>query len=136
MTIDQAAEAKPDTRTCSCHSDDAPVPCPRKFAYASLLARSGLKRGQKRPCAAEHFRETFLRVGLIAPDTEFNRRAAAYAKAAVLYFRNMERSKACGAASDAAVSSLPQPALDAPRALPGVPAALRPPAPSVPHLTR
>lgn len=29
---DQAAEAKPDTRTCSCHPDDAPVPCPRKFA--------------------------------------------------------------------------------------------------------
>lgn len=28
----QAAEAKPDTRTCSCHPDDAPIPCPRKFA--------------------------------------------------------------------------------------------------------
>lgn len=29
---DQPAEAKEDTRTCSCHPDDAPVPCPRKFA--------------------------------------------------------------------------------------------------------
>lgn len=28
----QAAEATPDTRTCTCHPDDAPVPCPRKFA--------------------------------------------------------------------------------------------------------
>jgi hypothetical protein len=33
MTMDdQAAEAKPDTRTCCCHPDDRPVPCPRKFA--------------------------------------------------------------------------------------------------------
>lgn len=98
--------------------------------------RSGLKRGQKRPCASEHFRETFLRVGLIAPDTDFNRRAAAYAKAAALYFRNMERSRACGAASDEAVSLSPQPALDAPLALPAVPAALRLTAPSAPHLPR
>lgn len=30
--MDQAAEAKPDTRTCTCHPDDAPTPCPRKFA--------------------------------------------------------------------------------------------------------
>lgn len=30
--MDQAAEAKMDTRTCTCHPDDAPVPCPRKFA--------------------------------------------------------------------------------------------------------
>lgn len=30
--IHGAAEAKPDTRTCTCHPDDAPVPCPRKFA--------------------------------------------------------------------------------------------------------
>lgn len=30
--MDQAAEAKPDTRTCCCHPDDAPIPCPRKFA--------------------------------------------------------------------------------------------------------
>jgi hypothetical protein len=30
--MDQAAEAKPDTRTCTCHPDDAPIPCPRKFA--------------------------------------------------------------------------------------------------------
>lgn len=29
---DQATEAKPDTRTCTCHPDDRPVPCPRKFA--------------------------------------------------------------------------------------------------------
>lgn len=30
---DQRAEAKKDTRTCSCHPDDnPPVPCPRKFA--------------------------------------------------------------------------------------------------------
>lgn len=29
---DQATEAKPDTRTCTCHPDDAPVPCTRKFA--------------------------------------------------------------------------------------------------------
>lgn len=26
------AEAKADTRKCTCHPDDAPVPCPRKFA--------------------------------------------------------------------------------------------------------
>lgn len=30
--MDQAAEAKPDTRKCTCHPDDAPIPCPRKFA--------------------------------------------------------------------------------------------------------
>jgi hypothetical protein len=30
--MDQAAEAKPDTRTCTCHPDDRPAPCPRKFA--------------------------------------------------------------------------------------------------------
>lgn len=30
--IDQAVEIVPDTRTCNCHPDDAPVPCPRKFA--------------------------------------------------------------------------------------------------------
>lgn len=30
--MDQAAEAKEDTRTCTCHPDDAPIPCPRKFA--------------------------------------------------------------------------------------------------------
>lgn len=28
----EAKEAKEDTRTCSCHPDDAPAPCPRKFA--------------------------------------------------------------------------------------------------------
>lgn len=27
-----SAMAHPDTRTCTCHPDDAPVPCPRKFA--------------------------------------------------------------------------------------------------------
>jgi len=26
------AEAKADTRTCTCHPDDRPVPCQRKFA--------------------------------------------------------------------------------------------------------
>jgi len=30
--MEQAAEAKADTRTCCCHPDDAPIPCPRKFA--------------------------------------------------------------------------------------------------------
>jgi hypothetical protein len=30
--MDQAAEAKPDTRKCMCHPDDRPVPCPRQFA--------------------------------------------------------------------------------------------------------
>jgi hypothetical protein len=30
--MDQAAEAKPDTRTCTCHPDDRPNPCTRKFA--------------------------------------------------------------------------------------------------------
>ena len=30
--MDQAAGAKPDTRECTCHPDDAPRPCPRKFA--------------------------------------------------------------------------------------------------------
>lgn len=30
--MDQAAESKADTRTCTCHPDDAPTPCPRKFA--------------------------------------------------------------------------------------------------------
>jgi len=29
---DQAKEAKADSRTCTCHPDDAPVPCTRKFA--------------------------------------------------------------------------------------------------------
>lgn len=32
QTMDQAAEAKPDTRTCTCHPDDRPEPCPRRFA--------------------------------------------------------------------------------------------------------
>jgi hypothetical protein len=50
---------------------------PRKRKKSKL---SGLKRGQKRISAVKHFRETFLRIGLIAPDTEFNRRAAAYAQ--------------------------------------------------------
>lgn len=27
-----ASEAKADTRVCTCHPDDAPVPCPRKYA--------------------------------------------------------------------------------------------------------
>lgn len=31
--MDQSpAEAQPDTRNCTCHPDDAPVPCTRKFA--------------------------------------------------------------------------------------------------------
>lgn len=30
--MDQAAEAKPDTRTCTCHPDDRPDPCTRRFA--------------------------------------------------------------------------------------------------------
>ena len=30
--MDQAAEAKADTRTCTCHPDDRPEPCTRKFA--------------------------------------------------------------------------------------------------------
>lgn len=30
--MDDAVEAKADTRTCTCHPDDAPSPCPRKFA--------------------------------------------------------------------------------------------------------
>jgi hypothetical protein len=30
--MDQAAEAKADTRTCTCHPDDRPNPCTRKFA--------------------------------------------------------------------------------------------------------
>lgn len=30
--IHGTAEAQEDTRTCSCHPDDAPVPCQRKFA--------------------------------------------------------------------------------------------------------
>ncbi len=28
----EVAEAKPDTHTCTCHPDDRPIPCPRKFA--------------------------------------------------------------------------------------------------------
>lgn len=28
----RAARAAPDTRTCTCHPDDRPIPCPRKFA--------------------------------------------------------------------------------------------------------
>lgn len=30
--MDQAAEANEDKRKCTCHPDDAPIPCPRKFA--------------------------------------------------------------------------------------------------------
>lgn len=30
--MDQAADAKTDTRTCTCHPEDRPEPCPRKFA--------------------------------------------------------------------------------------------------------
>jgi hypothetical protein len=32
INMDQAAPTKSDTRTCCCHPDDAPIPCPRKFA--------------------------------------------------------------------------------------------------------
>lgn len=32
VTEMEACLAPPDTRTCTCHPDDAPVPCPRKFA--------------------------------------------------------------------------------------------------------
>ena len=28
----EACLAVPDTRKCTCHPDDAPIPCPRKFA--------------------------------------------------------------------------------------------------------
>lgn len=30
--MDQSAEAKEDTRKCTCHPDDRPEPCTRKFA--------------------------------------------------------------------------------------------------------
>lgn len=30
--MDQASEAEEDTRACSCHPDDRPAPCTRKFA--------------------------------------------------------------------------------------------------------
>lgn len=30
--MDQPAEAKEDTRSCSCHPWDAPIPCPGKHA--------------------------------------------------------------------------------------------------------
>lgn len=54
--------------------------------------RSGLKRGQKRIPAEVQFRETYLRLGLIAPDTEFNRRAAAYAAETARYFRDVAKA--------------------------------------------
>lgn len=99
--------------------------------------RSGLKRGQKRIPAEVTFRETYLRLGLIAPDTEFNRRAAAYAKETARYFRDLGRSKACWEASGAE-AGLGHPRADRsqagsaafPRPVP------RPTAPSVPHQTR
>lgn len=30
--MDEAAEAQTDTRKCTCHPDDRPIPCTRKFA--------------------------------------------------------------------------------------------------------
>jgi hypothetical protein len=92
----------------------------------------GLKRGQKRLSAAEHFRETFLRVGLIAPDTEFNRRAAAYAQESARMAQRRPPSEAFDG-----VGLCPRPAADVLRATPAQPRpALRSTAPAGPHPTR
>jgi hypothetical protein len=33
MNTTGCAEAKPDTRSCTCHPDERPSPCERKHAY-------------------------------------------------------------------------------------------------------
>ena len=36
--MSEAAEAKTDTRTCTCFPGEGPVPCPRKFALTHCMA--------------------------------------------------------------------------------------------------
>lgn len=44
---DQACEAKPDTRTCTCHPDDRPEPCERKFATRDCWRSAVLAETQR-----------------------------------------------------------------------------------------
>jgi hypothetical protein len=56
---DLAAEAKADTRTCTCYPGEGPIPCTRKFAsrecwQAAVLAETqqlivGLKNRDRQP---------------------------------------------------------------------------------------
>lgn len=70
MTI-QAAEAKPDTRTCACHPDDRPEPCPRKFAthhcwraavYDETKAHIVQLKGSDRNSVEQEMLNYFMRV--------------------------------------------------------------------------
>ncbi len=69
--MDQAAEAKPDTRACTCHPDDAPVPCPRKFAthhcwraavYAEVREGVVALKGKDRNTIEQEFLNHLMRV--------------------------------------------------------------------------
>jgi hypothetical protein len=61
---DQAVKAETDTRTCTCHPDDRPEPCQRKFATNhcwrsavyndARLAVIGLKNRDRSPAEQEH----------------------------------------------------------------------------------
>lgn len=68
MTMtDKAAEAKVGTRPCTCHPDDRPQPCPRKFAthhcwraavyvetIEAIVALKGSDRTQREQMLLDH----------------------------------------------------------------------------------
>lgn len=46
MNVDQA-EAKTDTRTCTCYPGEGPLPCPRKFALRDCWRAAVLEETQR-----------------------------------------------------------------------------------------
>jgi hypothetical protein len=69
--MDQAAEAKPDTRTCTCHPDDRPDPCPRQFATSHCWRAAVYKdvrdgvialKGRDRSTSEQEFLNHLMRV--------------------------------------------------------------------------
>lgn len=68
---DQVADAKPDTRTCTCHPDDRPEPCTRKFAtshcwraavYLETRETIVSLKGRDRNTAEQEFLHHLMRV--------------------------------------------------------------------------
>lgn len=71
MDVDQVVEAKADTRTCTCHPDDRPVPCTRKFAtshcwraavYQETRDAIVLLKNRDRSTAEQEFLSHLMRV--------------------------------------------------------------------------
>jgi hypothetical protein len=69
--MDQAAEAKLDTRKCTCHPDDAPAPCQRKFAthhcwraavYKETMSHIVLLKNTDRNSIEQQMLDYFMRV--------------------------------------------------------------------------